>query len=455
MKIQDFLIRLGGFGSTELWFNQDETRSYHDFVNLVSAFREELRNLGIQSNDFVPVLGDSTLEGFAMLLALACEGVTVAPCTEKAFSSLLPCINKLRPKTIIKMGGKSGFRAEPFSSNRSKLGESALLAPGVPGLVVFTSGSTGTPKAILHDFNQILAKFDRPRFPHRAIPFLLFDHFGGVNTLLSLASSGGSLIQLSSRTIVDICCAIEKFKVTLLPTTPTFLSLLLISGELRNHDLSSLKLITYGTEVMSESVLRKLAAALPAVEFKQTYGLSELGVFATSSRSRDSTWIKVGGLGVATKVVDDLLWVKAESRMLGHFEFQGEDARWIEQDAEWYCTQDIVAQEGEYLKILGRETDIINVSGLKVYPGEVESCLLDCPIVLQASVSGERHALVGQIVVARIVLAQGVEPSYARKEIVQFCRDRMDRFKIPTKLVFVDEVQVSDRFKKVRVVSGA
>jgi len=68
--------------------------------------------------------------------------------------------------------------------------------------------------------------------------------------------------------------------VQLLPTSPTFINLLLVSGAHRRHDLSSLEMVTYGTEVMPESTLKGFHELFPKIRLLQTYGLSEVGILA-------------------------------------------------------------------------------------------------------------------------------------------------------------------------------
>src|SRR6202011_5481922 len=99
------------------------------------------------------------------------------------------------------------------------------------------------------------------------------------------------------RTPDSVCAAIETHRIELLPTTPTFLRLLLMADAVRRYDLSSLKIITYGTEPMPPSTLAAVREALPQVRFKQTYGLSELGILPTRSRDSGSVWLKLGNAG--------------------------------------------------------------------------------------------------------------------------------------------------------------
>ena len=111
-----------------------------------------------------------------------------------------------------------------------------LKDEGHPGLVLFSSGTTGEPKGALHDFVPLLEKFLVRRKDLRTMAFLLFDHIGGVNTMLYTLSNGGTLVVVDDRSPDNVCRAIEAHGVELLPTSPTFLNLLLMSGAQERHD---------------------------------------------------------------------------------------------------------------------------------------------------------------------------------------------------------------------------
>ena len=76
--------------------------------------------------------------------------------------------------------------------------------------------------------------------------------------MLHILSNGGELVATKERSAEKICSLIEKYNVELLPSSPTFLNLLLLSNAYENYDLSSLKVISYGTEPMPESTLQRL-----------------------------------------------------------------------------------------------------------------------------------------------------------------------------------------------------
>jgi acyl-CoA synthetase (AMP-forming)/AMP-acid ligase II len=285
-----------------------------------------------------------------------------------------------------------------------------------------------------------------PRHLLRTLGFLLFDHIGGVNTLLYTLSNGGCMVTVEDRSPDAVGRTIARHGVELLPTSPTFLNLLLVSEAHLRHDLSSLKMITYGTEVMPESTLRRLHEALPSVELLQTYGLSELGILRSKSRSADSLWVKLGGEGFQTRVVEGLLEIKASSAMLGYLNA----ASPFTEDG-WFKTGDAVEVDGEYFRIKGRTSEIINVGGEKVYPAEVESVLQLLEGVEEVVVSGEPNALTGQIVKARVRLRSPEELVDFRKRMHAFCRERLPRFKTPQKVELVRAPVHGQRFKKMRL----
>jgi acyl-coenzyme A synthetase/AMP-(fatty) acid ligase len=314
-----------------------------------------------------------------------------------------------------------------------------------PGLVLFSSGSTGEPKAALHDFVPLLDKFRTRRRAWRTMAFLLFDHIGGINTLFHTLSNGGTVVVTADRSPEAVSRLIAEYQVELLPTSPTFLNLLLVSEAYRKYDLSSLQLVTYGTEVMPEATLRRIHEALPEAQLQQTYGLSELGILRSKSRSSESLWVKLGGEGYETRVVDGLLEIRARSAMLGYLNAPSP----FTEDG-WFRTGDRVEVEGEELRILGRVSEVINVGGQKVDPVEVEDSILRIEGVVDAVVFREDNNLLGSIVAARIRIAEGEDAGAFRRRLRAELAASLPTYKIPQKLYVTTEQLHSDRFKRLR-----
>ena len=324
-----------------------------------------------------------------------------------------------------------------------------LIARQHPGLILFSSGTTGEPKAALHDLSFLVEKFKKPGKRFSTVTFLLFDHIGGFNTIMHLLSSGGLIVTLRDRNPEEVCRLIEEYKVELLPTSPTFINMILLSHVYEHYDLSSLKVISYGTEPMPESTLKKLHEVMPQVQLKQTYGLSELGIMSTKSESSDSLYMKLGGQGFETKIVDDLLYIRAKSAMIGYLNAPSP----FDEDG-WFNTKDKViikkTEQGDYIKILGRTTDLINVGGEKVYPNEVESVLLNVDGVKDVHVYGEDNPITGKMVVAEIC----VEPEYNNRDFVKtlrrYSKEHLESFKRPATYKLTIDSLFSERFKKRR-----
>ena len=229
------------------------------------------------------------------------------------------------------------------------------------------------------------------------LTFLLFDHEGGFNTIMHALSSGSMIATLRERSQEEVCNIIEKYKIELLPTSPTFLNMLIISRVYEKYDLSSLRIISYGTKPMPETTLKRLHEIFPDVKLKQTYGLSELGVMSTKSENSESLWMKIGGDGFEMKIVDGILYIRTQSAMLGYL-----NAPSPFDEEGWFNTKDKVEEKDGYIRILGRTTDLINVGGNKVYPNEVESVLLSFAGVKDAHVYGEANPITGMSVVADV-----------------------------------------------------
>ncbi|MDF4532314.1 AMP-binding protein, partial [Vibrio parahaemolyticus] len=118
----------------------------------------------------------------------------------------------------------------------------------------------------------------------------------------------------------------------------------------------------------------------------------------------------------------------------------------------WFQTGDLVEQsEDGYLKIIGRVKEVINVGGEKVLPSEVESVLLDIDDVEDCVVYADASAITGQTVVASVTPRLNVDLKELKKRIRKHCRDRLDSYKVPTKVIFSEDTGVSERFKKVRI----
>jgi len=424
---------------------QDKIFTYKDILTEVNSWMNKLDDLPLIYRQVVGLEGNYSPKICSLLLALIQRRSIIVPMTKITNIRKQEYLKTAEVQSLFMFDSRDNWRYERYNVEVKNPLTRQLLSISSPGLVLFTSGSTGKSKAALHDLPKLLEKFKKPRRRLTTINFLLFDHIGGLNTLFYTLSNGGTIVIPPDYYPDNVCKLIEKYKVELLPTTPTFLNLLLLSEAYKRYNLSSLKLITYGTEVMPESLIRRLHQAFPRIQLLQTYGLSELGILRSKSKSSDSLWVKVGGEGFETKVIDGLLWIKAHSAMVGYL-----NASYPFDENGWMNTGDFVEKKGEFFRFLGRQSEIINVAGQKVYPAEVESVLLEMDNVSEGVVRGEPNPITGNIVVAEVSLKKPEELSHLKKRMREFCKNRLERFKIPVKVEIREKIQHTERFKKVR-----
>jgi len=445
MAIGWLLERMAQWSETPAIIWRDQPFTYGWFLEHIDFWRRQLEALPVQPGQVVALEGDYSPKVSALLLALIERRAIMVPLTSDSELQKKEFRETAEVEVVFTFDRTDNWQVYRRDVVVEHPLTRQLIGLDEPGLVLFSSGSTGKSKAALHNFTRILEKFKVRRHTLRTLAFLMLDHIGGLNTLFYTLSNGGTAVVVGSRNPAIVCRAIEQHGVELLPTSPTFLNLLLISEEYRNHDLSSLKLITYGTEPMPEYTLKRINEIFPDVRLLQTYGLSELGILRSKSRNSASLWVKVGGEGFETKVVDGILWIQARSAMMGYLNAPSPF------DADgWFNTGDAVEVDDEYIRILGRQSEIINVGGEKVYPAEVESVLMQMENIKDVVVRGEKNPITGNIVVARVNLFEPEDVVTLKKRIRAFCKDKLARFKIPVKVEAAEGDQFSARFKKLR-----
>ena len=439
----DFLIpvfRQHADSDAVVW--KDRACTYGRLRELINHWRGRMDEEQIRPGSVVVLEADFSPNAVALFLVLLDRQCVLVPLTSAVESKRDGLIQTAQGEILVQINGDDQVSITPLNRRADHPIYAELRRREHPGLVLFSSGSTGESKAAVHDLVGLLDKFRTRRHRLRAISFLLYDHIGGVNTMLYTLSNGGCLVTVQARSPDGVLEVVQKHRVDLLPTSPTFINLMLLSEAGSRWDLSALKTVTYGTEPMPESTLKRFHRQFPHVRLVQTYGLSEVGILRSKSRSSDSLWVKVGGEGFQTRVVNGILHVKAASAMLGYLNAPSP----FSEDG-WLITGDVVEQDGEYVRFLGRQSEIINVGGEKVFPGEVESIIQELDNVADVTVHGQKNPITGQIVCARVSLKEDESPKSLRLRLRLFCQGRLEPFKIPVKVEIVEGLQHGARFK--------
>ena len=440
-----FLEKIASWGERPAFVFGDQTVSHRAFAGLARQWSDRLDREDIGEGDVVVVHGDYSPASCALIFALAACRAIVTPLTPLPRDTLEQRCATAGANCIVEISPDGSYRFDRLSPAVTPALVKKLRGGGEAGLILFSSGSAGAPKACLLNLDRLLETARKERKGYVTLVFLLFDHIGGINTMINVLGHGGTAVVIADRSVDTVASAIESAGVELLPTSPTFLKMLLISDAARRFDLSSLKLITYGTEVMAQATLVGLHCAFPDVALKQTYGLSEIGIVPTRSRSPDSLWMQIGGANVEHKIVDGILWIRASTAMLGYLNAPSPF------DADgWLNTRDKVEVDGDYLRIIGRESELINVGGEKVHPTEVENILLGAENIRDATVAARASPVTGSVVVATVSLIEAEDLGVLRNRLDRFCRERLEPFKVPAMFRITDAPLHSSRFKKIR-----
>ncbi|WP_327694187.1 ANL family adenylate-forming protein [Streptomyces sp. NBC_00459] len=457
---RELIGKLEQFGDRTAVLDRGTRHSYGELVAEIRRVRERLDEHGVRSHDVVVLNADFSFRSIAVLLALYLNRNIVVPVVTFTESTLATVTESCRPRHLIRVGAAGedakDVVVEPMTGSEDGGGDAyrPLIESGAAGLVLLSSGSTGAPKAILHNLDSLVEEKVGTGTrvgakPPHILMFLLFDHIGGVNSLLGVLRVGGAAVVPGRRTPDEICALIETHGIRLLPTSPTFLNLILIGGYQEKFDLSSLRLITYGTEPMPEELLRRVHEAFPRARLLQTFGTSETGISTTTSESSSSTYFKISDENVRYRIVEGELQLKSRTQFMGYLNYPSDS---LTEDG-WFRTGDLVEENADgYLKVKGRAKEIINVGGEKVLPLELESILLGSPLIDDCVVYGRPNSITGQSVCVDLKPSGPLSRAEARKHVRDFLDGKVEQFKIPTKVQVVDELAVSERFKKRRIL---
>jgi acyl-CoA synthetase (AMP-forming)/AMP-acid ligase II len=410
--------------------------SEQDSLSLEDVLSRDLSHLeAIEAGQVVALVGDFTAQSIAEILALIERRAIVVPLTVDTRSDHEYFFSSALVDWVIE-GGRATRR--PHTEYSPHIDN--LRHQNNPGLVLFSTGTTGRPKAILHDMSAFLKRFETPRPTLRTMAFLLFDHIGGINTLFHTMFNGGIVVSPGNRSIATVLAACHEHDVELLPTTPTFLRMMLMSGIVPDAVPETLKIVTYGTERMDQTTLEILCEELPWVDFRQTYGMSELGILRVKSKAKNSLFMRIGGEGVKTRISSGVLEIWSPSRMLGYL-----NADSPFDDEGWYRTGDLVDVDGDFIRVVGRESEVINVGGLKFMASEIERVVLEYPGISLVSVTARPNPVTGEHVELTV---QPVDSGVIDEQrLREFLESNLPAHMRPLRIT-VGSVHVSHRFKR-------
>jgi long-chain acyl-CoA synthetase len=339
-----------------------------------------------------------------------------------------------------------------------------------PAALLYTSGTTGFPKGAILTHGNVVSNMYATvhhagfRSDDCMLLFLPLFHVFAQNFVMNATFNACASLVLHRRFALDqVLESIKQDHVTAFFSVPT-VYINLLNSDPANYDLSSIRYYFSAAATMPEEISRRWTDRF-GCRINEGYGLTECSPFACYNHDFRH---KFGSVGTAVEnteisILDEEdhevsrgelgeICIKGPGVMKGYWGKPEDTFRALRNG--WLHSGDIGSMDDEdYVFIADRLKDMINVSGFKIWPAEVEKVLYTHPAVKELAVFGVHDASKGESVGAAIILKNGMQAS--SEEIIAFCRERMAVYKSPKTVDFVSELPKSSSGKILKRVLRA
>jgi long-chain acyl-CoA synthetase len=466
--------------------NRERTIAYRQLDDRVARAAGALRGLGVGGDDRVAILLGNVPEFVEALHGVLRVGGVAAPLnvmltpeevgyiladaeaaavvTDPAHVSTVLAVRDRLPALghVVVTGsgptprGTDSFEALTASAEVVPVAEAD---PDQLALLAYTSGTTADPKGAMLSHGNLLANLDQIskvpalREVQSDVVLLVLPlfHIFGLNAGLGVTlKEGATAVLLDRFDPVASLEAVERHGVTVLLGAPPMFPAWLHAAEARRFDLSGVRLAVSGAAPLPGAVLEAFRERL-GITIWEGYGLTETAPAVTTNALGEAAKGDSIGLplpGVEVRLVDENgAEVEdgdpGEIVIRGPNVFQGYWKRPEETEAAfrdgWLRTGDIAYRDEDgYLFIVDRAKDLVIVSGFNVYPREVEEALASHPAVAECAVIGLPDERTGEAIRALVVRAEGTDVTEG--DLLEHCRGRLARFKLPREIRFVESL---------------
>ena len=432
----------------------------HEEVNNFSSFLNKF-----PKNSVVSLLFDNTREFVISYLGTINSGC-IAHLIPTGISqkNLIDQISSAKPKLLLSSENYFSKIAEVESKNIEKLKFSEVKKtsyqdrkpqPSDYAYLIYTSGTTSSPKGVpvthsncVFTTANIVRTLQYSQDDIDVLPLPL-SHSFGLGCLHTSFYVGSTLIIHKTAEIPQILDSIKNHHASTLAAIPSTLSKI-VSNSFNDssNTLSNLRLIITNSTFLPPETTKKLKKILKNGKVATYYGLTEASRSTFMIFDGDDNIESVGkpSDGISLKLVSNNnestvgeVWIKGRN-VIGNY--------WSDEHTKenlvdgWLKTGDLGRIDNGYLYILGRVDDLINISGEKVYPQEIERVVKVLTGIDDVIAVPMKHEVFGEVV--KLFVKKSVESNISKTDILTHCIKNLERFKVPAKIEFVEDFPRTD-----------
>ncbi len=463
----------------------------------VNRLGNALLNLGVQKGDRVAMLQVNTNQCVEVYFAVAKIGAIYVPLNFRAKGNELAymlnssesntlfmggryidLVNSTKPelnsvKTFVSLDSPHGgmlyyedmIASSPADEIFAEIGDSDTT------ILMYTAGTTGFPKGVMlshNSFSVYVLENVTPADPtseEKNILTVPLYHVAGIQAMMAAIYGGRTLVMERQFEPKEWMGLVQAEKVSRAMMVPTMLKQLMDHPDFRKHDLSSLKVITYGAAPMPLEVIKRAVGLFPGVGFINAFGQTETASTITTlgpedhditgtDEEKEKKLKRLSSIGkpmsdVEMKIVDESgkalpprevgeIVARGPRVMSGYWKDQEKTEKTIDKDG-WVHTSDMgYMDEDGYFFLAGRATDMIIRAGENISPEEVEGVMHSHPKIKECAVIGVPDEEWGEVPMAVVVLKKGQKAT--AEELMEYCRANLSSFKRPRSVVFVSEL---------------
>ena len=305
-----------------------------------------------------------------------------------------------------------------------------------PAFIRFSSGTTGASKGVVLSHETILERTDAANDGLQVteadtIAWVLSMSFHFVVTILLFLRKGATLVICGTPILDAMARALQQHDITLIYASPIHYRLLTTSPSITPEHFKSLRMAVSTAVRLPEQIAHDFFKRFH-IHLTEAYGVIEIGLPFVHQQAE---LFHSGCLGKPLPAYTVKCTHDGEVLIRGKGLFDGYFSPWhpypLRETDGWFNTGDIgeLSPDGS-LTLVGRMKAVINFSGMKIFPQEVEEVLNSFPSVVESLVYGEPHPEYGQLPCAKLVLAPDTQ-TLNERDLLLFCRSKLSTHKIP------------------------